>query len=205
MGIRYREPHPGPCPTALCTLAIAEHREVKAKLAANERLEMIYWTLKYSCEQAHQFDRDRYPELESNGRGARDELLWLIGREVDALRTLKAKLIEDNHLDLLQATYRLRFDASDDGKLLHRYEEDLKRGLTRTMKELRDRRREAEKSIQDDSLQDVMDQTDPEVAPSAERATPRIEANPGGDDASKRVIEMGETGSFSAGKLRKNE
>ena len=115
MGIRYREI--GPCPTALCTLAIAEYREVKAKLSVNERLEMIHWTLKYSCDQAHQFDKDRYPDLQEMGRSARDELIWLIGREVDGLRTLKAKRIEDDQVDMLQATFRSRLDASEDSHL----------------------------------------------------------------------------------------
>ena len=215
-GIRYREPNPGPCPTALCTLAIAEHREVKAKLSANERLEMIYWALKYSCEQAHQFDRDRYPELEANGRGARDELIWLIGREVDGLRTLQRKLIEDDQVDRLQASYRARFDASDDGKLLHRYEEDLKRGMMRTFKELRDRAREAEKSTQVDRYERdttiAESASEPSPARPAQEARSRNKANSAGGielperpNPSKRAVEIDGKGDFCAGRSPKNE
>ena len=211
-GIRYREAPTGPCPTALCTLAIAEHREVKAKLSANERLEMIHWTLKYSCDQAHQFDKDRYPELAQNGRSARDELIWLIGREVDELRTLKAKLIEDDQVDMLQATYRARFDGSDDGKLLHRYEEDLKRGMLRIFKELRDRAREAAKSTQDDLWKEVTDQSQTQADRSSGKVASPNEANlaggiesPEGPNPSKRTIEIDGTGDFWASRPPNNK
>ncbi len=147
-GILYKGSNPGPCPTALCTLAIVEHREVKTKLSVNERLEMIHWSKKYSCDEAHQFDKDRYPELQANGRSARDELIWLIGREVDSLRTLKAKQVDDDLIDLRETSSRSRFDASDDGKLLHRYEVDIERSLMRTLKEIRDRAKEAMRSPQ---------------------------------------------------------
>ena len=211
-GIRYREAPTGPCPTALCTLAIAEHREVKAKLSANERLEMIHWTLKYSCDQAHQFDKDRYPELAQNGRSARDELIWLIGREVDELRTLKAKLIEDDQVDMLQATYRARFDGSDDGKLLHRYEEDLKRGMLRIFKELRDRTREAVKSTQGDLWKEVTDQSQTQADRSSGKVASPNEAKskpgfgtPESQDRSKGVIETGMRAPYTVGKHPKNE
>ena len=59
-----------------------------------------------------------------------------VGREIEALTELRAGLAQDDALDILEASSRARFDSSDEGKLIRRYELDLTRTLSRTIAQI---------------------------------------------------------------------
>ena len=127
-----------PCPIGLETLAIHEHRKVVEALENNKT-----WPNYYG--------KDRYPDLifrtidEKNVGGlgelaeiARLKLKVIMDQNIQELTALKAGLEIDEAIDEANLPTEAMFDASDEGKLLHRYEMDLERSYHRCLKEIRD-------------------------------------------------------------------
>ncbi len=134
-------------PLALDTLAIDDHRALARRLRLNERAQ-VDWMAKYKDEDERQFDYERLPMLADRSERAVAGLKALIDAQVAGLLGRRDLLIEQEGPSRSEATYRARFDASDAGKLLHRYEGDHERGFLGVMKALRVARTETLKSTQ---------------------------------------------------------
>jgi hypothetical protein len=125
-----------PSPVALATIAITEHREVATKLKKNENVDALMWVEKYVNEQAHQIDLDKVDWLAEKSERYRLWLTQLIDDQIAELRALKTTLEANDALLLAEYAHEARFDASDEGKLIHRYEAETQRSLYRGLKEI---------------------------------------------------------------------
>ena len=127
-----------PDPTSACTLAMGEHRNAQIRLAHTEDSSDAYWPDRYQagCDD-HRLAIERAPVLAAEALRARDEVRGRIDREVDALRAIRAELAAADAIDIAEASVRMKFDVSDDGKWLRRYELDIQRGLIRAMEAIR--------------------------------------------------------------------
>ena len=125
-----------PDPTSACTRAMTDHHTVRTRL--DRAAEGHDWVGGgYHGEQEHRYDLDRAPALAAEALRARDQVRARIDREVEALRALRVGLALEDEVDIAEAPMRLRFDVSDDGKWLRRYELDIQRGLIRAMEAIR--------------------------------------------------------------------
>jgi hypothetical protein len=127
-----------PGPLMLATLAIIEHRDVAHKLKRNENPDILMWVEKYINEQAHQYDLDKVGWLSDKSEKYETWLTQKIDTTVADLRDLKARLDAEDAAEDAELPYQAMFDATDEGKLIHRYEMDTERSFHRSLKELRD-------------------------------------------------------------------
>jgi len=164
-------------PLALDTLAIDNHRVLARRLRLNERAQ-VDWMAKYKDEDERQFDYERLPMLADRSERAVAGLKALIDAQVAGLLGRRDLLIEQEGPSRSEATYRARFDASDEGKLLHRYEQDHERGFFRALKELREVRKETGQSPQIVSMSGV-EQSEP-AEPGATKAPHDLRNEPTG-------------------------
>jgi len=125
-----------PSPVALATIAITEHREVAAKLKKNENVDALMWVEKYVNERAHQIDLENVDWLAEKSERYRIWLTQLIDDHIAELRALKATLEQEDSLLFVDYAHEARFDSSDEGKLIHRYEAETQRSLYRGLKEI---------------------------------------------------------------------
>jgi hypothetical protein len=130
--------HKCPGPLMLATIAIMEHREVARKLKRNENPDILMWSEKYINEQAHQYDLDRVEWLADKSQKYENWLTNKIDTTVADLRDRKARLEAIDVAEAVEIPARAMLDASDEGKLLHRYEMDAERSLLRCFKEVRE-------------------------------------------------------------------
>jgi hypothetical protein len=127
-----------PGPLMLATMAITEHRDVARKLKRNENPDALMWVERYVNEQAHQIDIEKVDWLADKSEKYQDWLIKKLDTTVADLRDRKARLEAIDVAEEAEIPLRAMFDASDDGKLLHRYEMDAERSLLRCFKEVRE-------------------------------------------------------------------
>ena len=123
-----------PSPLALATKAIRVHRELAERLELNASGRAMYG-VKYGSKQEHEYDRERLDNLAMGALAGKVELEAVIAREVAGLRARKAELEAVEAVEASEAGLRARFDSTDRGKLLHRYEVNIERGLHRDIRE----------------------------------------------------------------------
>ena len=127
-----------PGPLALATKAITEHRAMAWKLKRNENPDILMWHERYKNEKEHQDDREQVEFLADKSEKYRLWLLKQLDDYVAMLSGLKAAHDASDAREEAEIPYRSLFDASDAGKLLHRYEMDTERSLLRCFKEVRE-------------------------------------------------------------------
>jgi hypothetical protein len=127
-----------PGPLVIATKAIMEHRDVARKLKRNENPDALMWVEKYVNEQAHQYDKERVDWLADKSERYLEWLTKKIETAIADLRDRKAHLETLDLAEDAEIPLRAMFDASDEGKLLHRYEMDAERSLLRCFKEVRE-------------------------------------------------------------------
>ena len=126
-----------PDPTSACTRAMEDHRTAQIRLLHTEDSSPNHWPDRYDGEAEYLRAVELAPEVADKALRARDEVRGRIDREVESLRALRADRSRDDEVDIAEASLRLKFDASDDGKWLRRYELDIQRGLIRSMEAIR--------------------------------------------------------------------
>jgi hypothetical protein len=123
-------------PVGLAEQAIRLHRVMVAKLKLNEFPRPDWQPDRYYSVGSHEADKENVVVL---GEDAEKYRLWLeimVETEIATLRETKAKLEIDDAIVLAEHSYQVRFDASDEGKLIHRYEIDTQRTIFRCIKEI---------------------------------------------------------------------
>ena len=85
-----------------------------------------------------EYDEERVLGLALRADWAKEEIEQLLDTTLAELRARKIELEAQEAIEAAEATYRLRFDDTDRGRILHRNERDLERSFIRTLKELRD-------------------------------------------------------------------
>jgi len=127
-----------PSPFGLAIRAMILHREIAEKLAINENPSALMWTLRYRNDEQHERDKARIGTLTVEAEAARLEIIGVIDQAAADLRVHKAQLELADALGVDELQHRAGFDASDQGKLIHRYEIENERSLLRCLKEVRD-------------------------------------------------------------------
>lgn len=136
---RYRALHnQSPCRLVAATIAMVEHRDVAAKLKRNEKPDLVPFKFQYRSDLAHEHDRERVMDLELKAIDAKSRVEAVVAAAIAELKVRKAELEATEGLEVAEATVRARFDDTDRGKLIHRHESDLERGLLRGFKEARE-------------------------------------------------------------------
>jgi len=127
-----------PSPYALATIAITAYREVATRIKDNEFPEGVAWEKRYKSTNWKERDLEKIGPLYEKAEPYR---LWLIKEIDDKVAKLTALKLEHEAADARHAAevpFRAIFDATDEGKLIHRYEMDAERSLLRCLKEVRD-------------------------------------------------------------------
>jgi hypothetical protein len=129
--------HPVPSTLIDWTIVVVEHREVAKKLKDNENPDRLTWDKKYTSQTSHDYDLDRIGALAVQAEAARVRLAATIEAGIAELTAHRDILIRSEVVERSEVVWRLRFDASDEGKLLHRYEQEAERSLLKLIKEVR--------------------------------------------------------------------
>ena len=134
-------------PLALSTYAIKEHRDVALKLKNNLIPGDAPWGECYTSQAAHQADRDRIEELSDIAALGGVQINTVIDGQQRMIRICQREREQEEVLTRSEATFRARFDASDDGKLLYRYQAEQHRGFIRIVELLKKQVKEAAKAF----------------------------------------------------------
>ena len=171
-----------PSPFGLAIRAMILHREIAEKLAINENPDALMWQLRYRNDEQHERDKARIGTLTVKAEAARLEIIGVINQATADLRVHKAQLEFDDSIRQVEETLRAGFDASDEGKLIHRYEIETERSLLRCLKEVRDLNTHDEKMAQAKTRSEV-EANRPSATPTANPIQPaRNEPTDAGED-----------------------
>ena len=171
-----------PGPLMLATMAITEHRDVARKLKRNENPDALMWVEKYVNDQAHRTDIEKVDWLADKSEKCQIWLTQKINTTVADLRDLKARLEADDAAEDAELPYQAMFDATDEGKLIHRYEMDTERSFHRSLKELRDLAKARQQSAQPIATNAVAQIWPPAQAVATSPSTSRNEPTGRGPD-----------------------
>jgi hypothetical protein len=137
-----------PSPYALATIAITAYREVATRIKDNEFPEGVAWEKRYKSTNWKERDLQKIGPLYEKAEPYR---LWLI-KEIDGkVAKLTALKLEHEAADARHAAevpIAARVDLSDQGKLMHRYEQETHRAILRGVKEIQTMNRNEAKSTQ---------------------------------------------------------
>jgi len=168
------------------TLAIYEHQVVAQKLKENENPDVLTWDRKYSNQTSHDHDKNRVAAMKIRAEIAQGCLKRILNQARADLVTFREQLSKAEAIERSQVGWRLRFDASDQGKLHHRYEQDAERGILKLLKEVRSR----PKSVSKEPASTVVSKprTAPRNEPKPEPASNPISDRKPVDDRGQTVV-----------------
>ena len=132
----------------LPSIAIRAHRDVVIRMKQNEHPEKLPSNLRYNTYSDRVRDEQDLPGLYEKAEVARLWLIKVFDDHLAILTDLKRKLEAEavkHHDDLETMAW---FDASDEGKLMHRYEHETHRAVFRGVKEIQTLNRNESKSAQ---------------------------------------------------------
>jgi hypothetical protein len=165
------------------TAWVTEHREVQRRLTVNRRA-WVHPRDKYLYEEDKTSDENRIDQLLEASRSGVNWLRSVVDAQIDGIRQHRMDLVAEDVRDLDEAPLRARLDASEEGRLLHRYEQEAYRGYFRTLAVLKGGLSAWKEEIQVDLDKQVAPESPadpgPSAAPAAAPAVPRNEANLGG-------------------------
>jgi hypothetical protein len=175
------------------TAWVTEHREVQRRLTVNKRA-WVHPRDKYLYEGDKTSDENRIDQLLEASRSGVNWLRSVVDAQVDGIRQHRMDLVAEDVRDLDEAPLRARLDASEEGRLLHRYEQEAYRGYFRTLAVLRGGLSAWKKEIQVDVDKQVAPElpveSGPPAAPPPAPVVPRNEANFGGRTHKLGLIPM---------------
>jgi hypothetical protein len=134
-------------PLGVATLDITLHRDVAFKLKNNLIPNSAPWGQCYTSEASHQTDRNQIEELTYNAASGNALINALIDDQQRIVCTQQGVRETEEELTRSEAPARARFDASDEGKLLYRYQAEQHRGFIKLAELLKKQAREAEKAV----------------------------------------------------------
>ena len=165
-------------PVSLPTIHINNHREVATKLEHHLHPNGYSWNYRYSSNEEVQTDLDRIGDLTAKGEAARDQLKAMIDDQQAELRALAEVRSKEEALERSEATYRARFDGSNEGKLMHRYQSDQQRGFLKILGELRAMSKQSKQAVRGPAFKPEPTEAD-DLATILEETPPVSRKEPG--------------------------
>jgi hypothetical protein len=132
-------------PMGVATMDIMEHRRVAQKLKDNIVPGNAPYGQSYSSEAEHQTHRNQIGELTERASLGSSQIRTLIAGQQRMILMHKVEREREEELTRSEATYRARFDASDDGKLIYRYQAEQHRGFIKLVELLKKQARDEDK------------------------------------------------------------
>jgi hypothetical protein len=132
-------------PMGVATLDIGEHRRVAQKLKDNIVPGNAPYGQSYSSEAEHQTHRNEIGELTERATLGSSQIRTLIAGQQRMILMHKVEREREEELTRSEATYRARFDASDNGKLIYRYQAEQHRGFIKIVELLKKQARDEDK------------------------------------------------------------
>jgi hypothetical protein len=133
-------------PMGVATMDIIEHRRVAQKLKDNIVPGNAPYGQSYSSEAEHQTARNEIGELSERASLGSSQIRTLIAGQQRMILMHKVEREREEELTRSEATYRARFDASDDGTLINRYQAEQHRGFIKIVELLRKQASDEEKA-----------------------------------------------------------
>jgi hypothetical protein len=133
----------------VATMDIIEHRRVAQKLKDNIVPGNAPYGQSYSSEAEHQTHRNEIGELTERATLGSSQIRTLIAGQQRMILLSKVEREREEELTRSEATYRARFDASDNGKLIYRYQAEQHRGFIKLVELLKKQARDEEKAAKD--------------------------------------------------------
>jgi hypothetical protein len=133
-------------PMGVATADIIKHRDVAFKLKNNLKPGRP-WGECYINEADHQLDRDEIEELTYNAASGSAQINTLIDGQQRMICMMLGQRTAEEELSRAEAPYRAKFDASNDGKLLYRYQAEQHRGFIKIAELLKKQARDADKAV----------------------------------------------------------
>ena len=127
---------PTPTPWWIETQAIDEYRQVLNKVQLNADVDTCPFDMLYRTPYGRKDDIARLPELKAKSEAGLATIRRDIDIEVAEITAMKAEHDAHEHIIPKLVLQKATFDASDRGKLIHRYQLDHERALFRCLKEL---------------------------------------------------------------------
>ena len=167
-----------PSPLALATVAIGEHRDVAARI---ERNKIPGWvgTGRYMTDAGEKEDLHRIAQLAHEAAWGLSRVLEVMSREQALLKDLREQRIVEEAQSRSEATYRGRFDASESGRLMNRYEQETRREFIKTYELLKKECKAEIKLAQTVLSQGVTSKSSASLSPSPTPSVSRNEATEG--------------------------
>jgi hypothetical protein len=134
-------------PLGVATLDITLHRDVAFKLKNNLVPNSAPWGQCYTSEASHQTDRNQIEELTYNAASGSSLVNALIDDQQRMICVQQGVREAEEILTRSEAPARARFDASDEGKLLYRYQAEQHRGFIKLAELLKKQARDADKAL----------------------------------------------------------
>jgi hypothetical protein len=134
-------------PLGVATADITLHRDVAFKLKNNLIPNSAPWGQCYTSEASHQTDRNQIEELTQNAASGSILVNSLIAEQQRMICEQQGVREAEEELTRSEAPARARFDASDDGKLLYRYQAEQHRGFIKLAELLKKQAKDADKAL----------------------------------------------------------
>jgi hypothetical protein len=180
-------------PMGVATMDIMEHRRVAQKLKDNIVPGNAPYGQSYSSEAEHQTHRNEIGELTERASLGSSQIRTLIAGQQRMILMNKVEREREESLTRSEATYRARFDASDDGKLFYRYQAEQHRGFIRIVELLKKQARDEAKAAKGQGFASSKDgpavtgQTGETIPPAARNEA--IDESSGNRSKGSRVVE----------------
>jgi hypothetical protein len=180
-------------PMGVATMDIMEHRRVAQKLKDNIVPGNAPYGQSYSSEAEHQTHRNEIGELSERASLGSSQIRTLIAGQQRMILMHKVEREREEELTRSEATYRARFDASDDGKLFYRYQAEQHRAFIKIVELLKKQARDEEKAAKGQGFASIRT-----VTPAPEQTTnttpldsrnEAIEAPSGNPSKGSKVVE----------------
>jgi hypothetical protein len=134
-------------PMGVATADIMRHRQVAFKLK-NNLVPGAPWGECYSSEHAHQTARNSIEALTESAALGGSQINTLIAGQQRMICMRLAQRQAEEALTRTEAPDRAKFDASDEGKLLYRYQAEQHRGFIKIVELLKKQAKETAKAMQ---------------------------------------------------------
>jgi hypothetical protein len=180
-------------PMGVATMDIIEHRRVAQKLKDNIVPGNAPYGQSYSSEAEHQTHRNQIGELTDRATLGSSQIRTLIDGQQRMILMHKVEREQAEELTRSEATYRARFDASDNGKLIYRYQAEQHRGFIKLVELLKKQAHDEEKAAKGQGV--TSNQPSPNTNEPPAKSTPldsrneAIEKSAGNPSKGSKVVE----------------
>ena len=158
----------------VATADIKKHRDVAFKLKNNLKPGRP-WGECYITAADHQLDRDQVDEFAENAALGSLQIGTLIAGQQRMICMKLGQRQAEEELTRAEAPHRAKFDASNDGKLLNRYQAEQHRGFIKLAELLKKQAKEADKAVRSQPV--TAKPPEPAKSSQPSKSTPPIARN----------------------------